>query len=391
MYESIVKRSINVFREIYSISREIKEHEILIKPLSGVSNSTFKVELKLEDIYGEGLNADINSLLYRSFGKISELVDRDLECKLIEGLNKLGLGPSILETDNQTYRIEEFIEGTSSLTHDQVLRSDILSQILNIFMKLYTIDTNYFFQCISTQYSNKKELYDKLLTHSDSNVFRFYNKINSLAQLSLEKFVRDFEEDKENLTSDYIEITRSQILKYEHIVNTSTEDLIALFPDIPILVLSHNDAHPGNLLITNTNTVYLIDHELAFYNYLGFEITNFILETAFTLDWPEYPFFRKLQNFNAFLEESNYLIYANFIEDYFANHSHILTKHSINADQAKAIYISRKTYIDLLGASSVYWTIHSVFYMDYRSHKAKDSFDYLGYGLERYSVFEHFS
>lgn len=392
-YSETVSKSIDVFRRLNNISREITENEISLKNISGISNSIYKIELNLRNEVDDEETEEIQfkSLLFRWFGKISYLVDRELEAKVINGLCRLNLGPSILDTDNQSYRIEEFIEGTTNIGVSEILEPEVLSQILNFFMKLYTIDDNDFFQCISSKFTNKEDLYNALLCHPDTNLYSFSYKLKEMARTSLDKFIKDFSDDKANLSKEQIEEFEMNILKLDYIVNNGVDELLNLCPELPIFVLSHNDAHPGNLLITQDRRVFLIDHEYACYNYLGFEIANFILESTFTLDWPEYPYFKQFKEFDVFLSESYYLIYSKFIDDYFDAHGHILEKQHMIIEQARYHYKNKKTYVNLISAASIYWTLYSIFYVEYNAIKSKESFDYVKYALTRYSAFEHFS
>lgn len=392
-YGETVSKSIEVFRRLNNISREIKEYEISLHNISGISNSIYKIELNLKNENDEEESEEIRykSLLFRWFGKISYLVDRDLEAKIINGLCRLNLGPSILDTDNQSYRIEEFIEGTTNVSISEILEPDVLGQILNFFMKLYTIDDNDYFQCISTKFTCKDDLYNALLTHADTNIYSFSYKLKDMARTSLDKFMKDFNDDKPNLSKEVIDEFEMDIIKLDYIVNNGVDELLNLCPELPIFVLSHNDAHPGNLLITQDRKVYLIDHEYSCYNYLGFEIANFILESTFTLNWPEYPYFKQFKEFDVFLSESYYLIYSKFIDDYFDAHAQNLEKQHIIVEQARCHYNNKKTYVNLISAASIYWTLYSIFYVEYNSIKSKQGFDYVKYALTRYSAFEHFS
>lgn len=394
-YEETISKSIEVFRRVNNISREISENEVSLRNISGISNSIYKIELNLrnecenEEVEEEELK--VKSLLFRWFGKISYLVDRELEAKVINGLSRMDLGPAILDTDNMSYRIEEFLEGTSNIKTSEILEKDVLDQILSVFMKLYSVDDNNFFQSISSRFCTKEDLFEALVTHHETNIYSFSSKLKDMARTSLDRFIKDFNEDKSNLSESLIEEYEQNILKLDYIVNTGVNDLLNLCPEFPIFVLSHNDAHPGNVLITQSRKVYLIDHEYACYNYLGFEIANFILESTFTLDWHEYPYFKQFQKFDVFLSESYFLIYSNFIDNYMDAHSPILEKHNINVEQARQHYKNKATYINLISAASIYWTLYSIFYIEYNLIKSKCSFDYVKYALTRYSAFEHFA
>src|SRR5690348_5819078 len=84
--------------------QDYNDINVTFERLNGLSNAIFLVK-----IINKTTGSLIHQIIYRSFGEISDLVDRDLETKIIHNLSKKGITPKIYETDNQTYRIEEFV------------------------------------------------------------------------------------------------------------------------------------------------------------------------------------------------------------------------------------------------------------------------------------------
>ena len=363
----------------------ISINDIILENTSGISNNIYKVSFLTD-------RSEIQTkfLLFRWFGKISYLVNRELEIKIINGLSKLGLGPSIIDTDYSTYRIEEFIVGSRNIKNEELLQENIMQQIFCSFMKYYEIDDNHYYSQISLKYENKEILSTALLNDELPNIFNFSKKLRDMAHNSYISFLKDFNNDKnfwiENGEYDAI---FKKVEKIDHILCNSLKELIQCLPELPILVLSHNDAHPGNILIKE-NKVFLIDHEYACYNYLGFEVANFLLESIFTLDWHEFPFFKQFESFEIFKSDKFFNIYLNFINSYFDIYEDSLRSNGINVDKLKNEYSEKNTYYNLIGASSIYWTLYAIFYLDYESFKTKTNFDYFNYSLNRYSAYEFF-
>lgn len=399
--EEITKEiCIKAFRNINN-NQELDEKNITLTKSSGISNSIFKVEYceNNEDVNNDQMRLGLKTrtFLFRWFGKISFIVNRELEMIIINGLNKRSLGPSIIETDYTTYRIEEYLEDTRNIRNDELLDEFVISQIYTIFMNFYEIDDSHYYRNIGAITQNKSELYETLLNHQIPNLFNFSIKLRKIAYESLDTFLNQFIEDK-NYWIDRDQ-NDSSIVKYEDIVvnsyklkeilDKSIELLIEILPSTPLFVLSHNDAHPGNILIQDRK-VYLIDHEYACYNYLGFEIANFLLETIFTLDWYEFPYYKQFESFDIFYEEKYFGLYKQFINMYFDKYDHELKGIYSNYNKVKEDYLSLKTYINLIRASSIYWTIYSIYYIDYTGFKNKSCFDYFNYSLTRFSVYDYF-
>lgn len=418
----------------------ISEANINLKSISGISNDIYKVDLILNTEANNEYKIPVISLLFRWFGKISNLVDRQLETKIMIGLNNANLGPSILETDNKTYRVEEYIYNSRNVLNNELLDLSTINQIFNILMNFYKIDDNQKYisisnisnnqstkyvknNCNSNSYNHissistkskissnsndelehvnlhkkvdynsvyKYLVYDYLIKEKESNIFNFAIRLKKMAEISLETFKNNYLKDKNvsNLSEEFTLELDLKLKKIDTILAESMEGILDTVPDFPIIVLSHNDIHPGNLIINDNNKIFLIDHEYSCYNYLGFDIANFLLESIFTLSWNEFPYYKQFENYDILRSNRYYDIYYNFINKYFDAYSNLLKSNSINIENAKKEYLNRKTLYNLIGTCSIYWTLYAIFYIDYNNYKKKSDFDYLNYSILRYYAYE---
>lgn len=340
----------------------------------------------------------ITNLLYKVFGKISEIVDRKLEYKIINGLSEANKGPKIICTDNHNYRIEEFIENSRNIDQQELFDSDIKSQIIESFLLTNSFgDFDSYLPLISQ--IDSKALMNTLLEDKTANLFNFTKSMRVLAYDSLDNFKKDLIKDKEYYNNDDSNSSNNKE-KYQQILDTIEtikakmdscfEDTLDLVPKYPILVLSHNDPHPCNILINDNRKVFLIDHEYCGYNYLGFDIADFLLESNFKLDADEYPFFIKFKEFDVYYSDEHYDTYKKYIEDFFEANEDKINKYKgeCSFEEIKTEYLKKSTLYKLIALSSIYWFIYAVIYFKYEDFKNKSDFDYFNFSIVRYSVLE---
>jgi thiamine kinase-like enzyme len=420
MEEYIKSKSAEIICKLHN-TNIFSPKDITVTQLSGISNRTYKCHLNIENSeclerlkelekkkikskkdsghYEENgllhIDTPITTVIYKHFGKISAIVDRKLELKVIERLSSLNKGPKILETDNFTYRVEEYISNTRNISRSEIFQPEYSSQLTNIF-HIFTSMTNYSKYLPKINFTNKELLLKELIEDKDeSNTYNFAEKMLKLAYSSIDEFENNFNNDKsywEIKLLEYEEL-KSKIISIRKKLSTSINDLTSLAPKYSLIVLSHNDAHPCNILVNDKKKLYLIDHEYCNNNYLGFDIVQFILESNFTLDHSEYPYFKVFQNFEIYTNENLYNFYRKFIEEYFELNRNMIAEFILNdstcVDNILEHYLSKNTYYSLISYAAIYWFLYAVLYLNYDEYKFKSNFNYLDYSLVRYSVYEY--
>ena len=93
--EEIIKSNLRKYiQKFYHINISTKYIGVTLKNLGGLSNINF-----VATITNKSTNERICIILYRHFGEISDVVDRDLETMIIEQLANKGIGPKIYYND----------------------------------------------------------------------------------------------------------------------------------------------------------------------------------------------------------------------------------------------------------------------------------------------------
>ena len=107
--EEIIKNNLRKYvQKYYHINGTSKYIGVTLKNLGGLSNINF-----VATITNKSTNERICIILYRHFGEISDVVDRDLETMIIEQLANKGIGPKIYYNDpNNKFRLNEYLEDT---------------------------------------------------------------------------------------------------------------------------------------------------------------------------------------------------------------------------------------------------------------------------------------
>ena len=366
----------------------IYSDDLVFERLSGISNQTFKISIN-----SQSDNISKKSIIYKKFGKINCLVDRDLEMKLLNEMASKNIGPKIYQTDLKTYRVEEYLENTRNIFHYEMFQEKYLNRIIERFLCINQIgDINYISY---VGIKEKNDCYNLLVKEKQANVFNFSLGMKNLAKISIDNFEKELQLNKKDYSSDdYINYCKN-ISSIKEKINTSIEDIINISPKYWIFTLNHNDAHPCNILVDSKDSIFLIDLEYCGYNFLGFDIGEFLLDSIFNLDHKDFPHWIQLEDFSTYDKELYYEIWKNYISKYFeiyqASINEILIKEKLEftIEDIRKEYLSIKTYKNMISIASIYWFLYGVLYLKYDEFVKKSSFDYYSFSIKRYSIKEY--
>lgn len=275
------------------------------------------------------------------------MIDRSLEESIIDKMSKKGLCARILESDQKTYRIEEFLdEYTNPDPNSKFSYSkEFLDSLSNLILEFN----------FSFSYSKKSK-----------TVLTF---LNTLYKENSKK-ISDVKSDSFKPFKSFLKVFQSRFL------------LTAFFPSNQQLVMTHNDIHLGNILVNRQNVfdMKLIDYEYANFSYIGFDFVNYLVEGFFDLGYFEYPFYKVNKNIEELFRDSSYFqLYQNFTNKLDLK---LIPKISLEYIQ------SEEYYHKLLCLSSVLWSLVAILNINFQDDKS--SFDYQGYAKERLKIFEYF-
>lgn len=382
----IQQTSFKLFKKL-NPENNFSEDEIQIEkfPLSGISNTIYRVAIK----YKEGNNEKqikINQLFFKLFGRISVLVDRQLETDIMNKLHESGLGPKIYETDLKTYRIEEFIDGYTPLERELMLKDRILPKMIKIFNILTILgEYEYYFSYVGN--TDKEIFFDKLYNDNKTNFVNFtLKKMIPLAQNSLNKFKEKALNDPEfTFNGDKME----KLNRIDYVINNLQKLFYDVCPYKGILTIGHNDAHPLNILHNKENDdVVLCDYEYGSYNFIGFDIANYLIESLFLLEKKEFPFYQVFtEDFTELLSEEYFSIFKEFFNYFKKENSKYFTSLE-NYEKLIEYCETRDYYYRVMGLSSLMWFVFAVIYFDYDSIKNKAGYDYFEFSIHRLSVYD---
>lgn len=283
------------------------------------------------------------------------MLDRNFEESIMASMNKYGQSSSIIESDKENYRIEDFITNYRAINKEEIdLELDLkfLEKLISIIVVLNN----------STSYSKVIEDY------GENKTFLVIMKRLYLMAIKYLKEIQIFEFD--------------EIIENIKLVYFNEEFISEKVP----LVISHNDLHCGNIMINKEDKFDLkvIDFEFSSLNFIGFDIVNYFVECCIDLNYSEYPFFRVKRSFDCLFKDefyfNNYLKYVDAINQITSFEEKILT------------YISKKEYyFKLLSLASTFWSLVGINYINPKTSICKNEFDYRLYVLERLKVFDLFN
>lgn len=381
-FEKIKENVRNFLTQKLSIPREQKNIELTLEKLDGLSNTNYLIT-----VMNKSTEEKLIQIVYRKFGEISDVVDRDLESKIISDLANKGVGPKILERDEikNTYRIDEYLVNTKPIPKTEQFDQQVLDQIINIANSYSLISSVYNYKVESNKgYSinispvdeaSRKETYI-----IQQNLFNMCTKdMYSKAFSSFVTFANEFrahykKEDNFQLYSNFE--------KFEYYIKNYHEIFSTVWPEEGFLILNHNDVHRLNLIVRKEDKkIFILDHEYASLNLIGNDIANYMNESNFTYT-PEYTFSPEEIDFNFYYE-----CYKQYLEGFIKEHEDFA-----KSDQGRKFLETIKTqkyYINLHAVLNIFWLLYCAIYLNFSEEfKENVSFSYFQHGIDRIEYFE---
>ena len=347
---------------------------ISIENLEGITNQDFLIIVN-----NKSLNKILCKIFYRKYGKISDIVDHDLEIIIMKELYNKGIGPKIYEV-NDKYRLDEYLDNTSTLTADDEFNPKIIEQIINI-IENYTLISNIY------KYKIKNE--NISFNIIDNNISK-YNDINNNIFTKCMKNMLKIAENKVKIFSDNYKKTYSKednidgynnLDKFEYYIKNFKKIFLKYFPSEGFLVLSHNDIHKLNILKRkDDNKLFLIDNEYAFFNLPGLDISNYLNESTFLYE-NGYSFAKEKIDFDKYFE-----IYKLYINKFIENHN-FLNDSNFGKNFLDLIK-TKKYYIQLHQITNLFWLLYCGIYLNFNNWKNDPNDYYYHHFIHRFQYIE---
>jgi len=389
---------------------DLETTEVKFERLNGLSNAIFLVIL-INKESGE----EKNRFILRNFGQSSEFSDRDLEEIIIRNLAEKGFGPKIYDTDNFSYRIEEYIHNSKNLGKNKLFEKDILKNLIQILIS-YTLISNlyYFFyieegpqrkiriEKVQREFEDLKKKTEKKFENQviEENVnSKQFNELNTkfqvlqniydlclekmlpTAQKNIEKISLEIEKnnkEKEKPNFKAFEKISKKLTKYKNL-------FLSIFPQRGLFVLNHNDVNRLNILETQ-DKIMLIDHEYSALNLIGSDIVNYCIENCFDYTLKKFPFYEfKKEKLNF---DFMFKIYLKFLKEFESSYHNKLKNLRV---EIKGLFEETKTFkyfLTLVSTISLFWYLYSINYMNIDTLYEMKSFDYFSHAEDRIFIFK---
>ena len=366
---------------INSYNIEEKDFEISLKNLGGLSNKNFIVT-----ITNTTTKEIIDQILYRKFGEISDVVDRDLETMIINNLSKKGIAPKIYEVDTKdNFRIEQFLSNTSPIKKIDEFDNNIIKQIIKILNNYSLIANLYKYEIL-----NNEIIYNPIFLNDDENdknkrkistdmfnkcMNEMYNKALNNFKIFSDEFIKKI--PRESNKKLYLDFE-----KLDYYMRNYRNIFLEVFPKNGYMVLCHNDIHRLNLIIReNDKKVFLLDHEYACLNLIGNDFANYMNESCYIYE-KEYQFTKENIDF-----EKYYNLYKLYIKEFINTYKFMNNieeyKFFLNEIQTKKYYLKLHCVINL------FWFLYCIIYLNFEKwNKDKENFFYFIHGIHRIYHFE---
>lgn len=326
----------------------------------GLSNYTYKAD------------AQGSHLFLKVFGKLkeTEVVDRKFESYLIDLCSKDGRCPKMLDTDNTTFRIDEFWENLTHPDQSELFTKSFLDKLLP--------------QIIAFELTlhNNKEI---TAEYPHISIKSFLTRAVKAASTKFDEFTEKFQQFKlssgVNGTGGAFNEESLKEIKYY------LDNFDVIFDKLYLnleqtFILSHNDIYKNNIIRKdNGEDLKLIDYEYAALNFIGSDIINYSIESFFDLTYSEYPFYKKVGNINdLFNDKKHFELYLQYL-DLFAEKSKDLI-------EFKDSWKQKDYFVEVAGVMSLFWFYMAILFLDFDSNINKTGFNYIDYAVDRLAVYK---
>jgi len=222
--------------------------------LPGLTNVIYKVSITNPLITP-------SSAIYRKFGNSGEVIDLEKENYIFTELAKKGVGPSYYG-GNKTFRLEEFFD-SRVLEPSEVSNKIIRRGVAKALAALHQADL---------EGLDKTPMSLKVLEEG------------SMMKHVLEKTRKeDFTTEEQGWLQEILSLIGNDEINF-------LKDMLAR--EKSSVVFSHNDLHARNiLLLDKSSQVKLVDYEYSCYNYRGYDLANFLNESAIDYTSSDYPYY----------------------------------------------------------------------------------------------------
>lgn len=383
-FEEIQENIYKYLETVFEGERVREKYDIPINEITSLSNYNYNVT-----VFDRENQKKVLEVLYRKFGEIKDCVDQKLEATIIENLSDSELSPKILFQDPEgNYRIEEFLSETVPLEKESQFKSDIIDQIIQICISYSLISSIYTFKLqsglnfglsynividygkdyrksdVQTQVSRNffEVTLDKLYEKAYEKFDIFLEKIKSIAGPTDEGLSEDLD------TLEYYMNNFRSLFEFHH-------------PKRGYCILNHNSLHRNNVLFNKIlNKCFVIDHEFAGLNLIGFDFVNYLNESLFEYS-PNYAFYEDDINFDEHFEL--YLQYINRFEQ---------ERPELNetADGRKILEeVKGKAYFHkLYHLVNLFWILYCAKYLNADNFIEKKGFNYFQHAIDRIKLIE---
>jgi len=341
--------------------KTLSPEEMHFERLGGLTNEMWKVTSLRPFTTPE-------SVIYRKFGDVGELVDRKTENYILKGLGDQHVGPKFY-AGTEKYRVEKFYDSTD-LNPEKFQEPLIRRQMAKAIAELHSVNLDEL---------DKTPVMMKVLE----------GKV--LLKDAQEKARRDVYTPMERkLLDEILSLTSEQEISFlKKSLPTNTESV----------VFSHNDAHSQNVLLLKKNQeLMLIDYEYSAYNYRGYDIANIFNETIFEYHTHERPYyncdetrFPSDDEIREFIQY--YLFFSKFkvqgsqanavLKDKNRLHAYIQKNYNPEDFNKEVEEIFKEVRVCIL-LSHYYWILWSIVMSKGNDFK----FDYIHFAYKRYELYQ---
>ena len=322
--------------------------EFTMKNLNGLTNKVYLI------------NHNENNIILKIYGKAAIFIDREMEEKVINHANEIGLCPKILFSGDNAFRIEEFLNDYIQATNILLLNN--LDNFIRDLISFNCLETIEYTSRIGSTLILKDKTNSNIVILKNNNLDNKNDFVGYFLKNLLDNALIHINTQIEQCDSN-IKIIHMKMIK--EVINNFDDLYYSNFPQKGLLVLSHNDLHKGNIMFhRENNKIKFLDMEFCKLNLFGLDFVNFVIELNF--DYSNYPLFI----YEKIDFEEKYKLYYRFYQV------------SLKTLDLEEFYGSFDYFKNLVKLCSLFWIIVESYYFNDNDQE----FDYLSYCIERLEI-----
>lgn len=351
--------------------------EFKFEQIRNITNSYIFKMIIVENKDSDDISEQKNDMKILKIRQANHYLNFEEYSEFISKLNENNLCPKQYlnyfdEVEGILISIEKYIETNDIFIEHYLYNQDFISKMINSLVKLNLLEFNENY----IDLNNKTKYIKQNINIQNKNDIRerFENYLNYISEICQEQNLNYLSDNSKEIkqVSDFIENMEDLYLKN--------------IPENKQLCFCHGDFHDGNIIYDEkeTNEFYFIDFEDLSFNYIGYDLANFLTEWVYKIGIDKYPHFNYPASiFDVIDLETMLRIYKQYIEE-------LNLKLKEKGDE-NLVRFDENDFIKMMSLSIINAALDLIYCLDEKKFMKKGTADLILVMNKRFKTIEEFN